>query len=222
MSPRCERARFLSLRRRFAQAVLQVALPVLVKLDLRSETMIPPGPLLVAANHLSHLDPLPLIAHLDPPPEIAALSDLWHSPIAPFVRLYAPIPVQRERVDRTVIERVLAALANRERVIIFPEARISRSGELEPARTGIGYLALKAGVPVLPVAVSGTERALEAWRAFRRVRVRVAIGAPLHLDHIPRPRQADRASATAAIMHRIAILLPSAYRGAYSTAADGL
>lgn len=214
-------ARALRLRRRFAQAVLRVGLPALLKLDLQCQAPILPGPLLIAANHLSHLDALLLVALLDRPPEFAALADLWHEPIAPFIWLYGPIPVRRDQVDRSALTQVLAALASGERVIIFPEARISVSGALEPARAGIGYLALKAGVPVLPVAISGTERAPQAWCRLRRAPVRVTVGVPLDLGQVPQPRQADRAAATATIMRQIAALLPPAYRGVWGSAEVG-
>ncbi|HBY98987.1 MAG TPA: hypothetical protein DEP84_34410 [Chloroflexi bacterium] len=217
MRTRHERTWALRQRRRFAQALLRIGLRALIKLDLRCQTPIPPGPLVIAANHLSHLDPLLLITILDRPPECAALSDLWHALVAPFIWLYAPIAVQRDQADRHVIAQVLAALAAGERVIIFPEARISNTSGLTPARSGVGYLALKTGVPVLPVAIYGTERAPQAWHRLRRAAVRITIGAPLRLSHTPQPRREDRAAATAAIMHRIAALLPPVYRGVYSS-----
>lgn len=206
----------LRLRRRLARLALRVVVPVALRLHVEGLEHALTTPALIAANHLAHFDP-PLILHVWPrPPEFVALADLWRTPLAPFLYLYGPIPVRRDAFDRQVIRQVLAALAAGEQVVIFPEARMSRTGQLEPARHGTGYLALKAGVPVQPVAIWGTERLPAAWRRGKRGEVYVRVGPPIP-PPVPRtrPTRAERAAFTERIMEAIARLLPPAYRGSY-------
>ncbi len=208
----------LRLRRRVAKFALRALVPLSARVHVQERQRLVPPPALVAANHLAHFDPLILLHALPGLPEFMALADLWRLPwLAPFLRLYAPIPVRRDRADRSAIRRALAALRAGAQVVIFPEARISPSGRLEPARAGVGYLALKAGVPVQPVALWGTERLLAAWRRGRRGDVHVRVGHPVTVARATgRPiTRAERAAVTEHIMARLARLLPPAYRGAY-------
>lgn len=208
-------ARLLAFRRRFGQALLRVVTPALVRLDVQKQAAVPAGPLLIAPNHLAHLDPWLVITLLDRPPEVVALADLWHEPIAPVLWFYEPIPVHRDQADRALLTRVVDALQAGQQVVLFPEARISTTGALERAREGIGYLALKAGVPVVPVAITGTETAYTTWRRGRRPQVRIVIGRALTFTSSGHRRHSERAAATTAIMEAIARLLPPEYRGAY-------
>lgn len=204
------------LRRRLARLALRVVVPLAVRLHVEGKEHILNTPAIIAANHLSHFDP-PLLLHVWPRPlEFVALADLWRSKVAPFLYLYGPISVRRDQFDRQVIQRVLDALAAGQQVAIFPEARISTTGQLEPARPGTAYLALKAGVPVQPVAIWGTENLLTAWKQCRRGEVHVRVGRPLSVPRSAgRPSKAERMALTGRIMEEIARLLPPAYRGVY-------
>ena len=100
---------------------------------------------------------------------------------------------------------------------IAPEGTRSHIGGLIRAKTAAAYLADKAGVPVIPVAISGTERAV--WRALCLLRPRITIqfGEPLNLPPIGREeREATLQSNTDEIMCRIAAMLPEKYRGVYA------
>ncbi|MDQ7029692.1 MAG: lysophospholipid acyltransferase family protein [Ardenticatenia bacterium] len=205
-------------RRRLAKLALRGLLPLGVRLRVEGEEHLEPAPTLVAANHLAHMDPLILLHVVPDLPEFVALADLWRLPwLMPFLRLYAPIPVQRDRVDRSVICRVLASLKAGTRVVIFPEARISPSGRLEPARAGVAYFALRASVPVQPVVLWGTERLLHAWKQGRRGVVCVRVGRPIVVPplngrHVPK---SQRTALTERIMVELARLLPPEYRGVH-------
>jgi 1-acyl-sn-glycerol-3-phosphate acyltransferase len=188
---------------------------VRVTMDLRASGLhhLPPGPAILAPNHLSHLDPV-VAALLDSPPEVVGLSDLRRELVAPIFFLYAVIPVRRDEVDREVLSAVLAALKRGERVMLFPEATISRTGGLEQARAGVGYLALRAGVPLVPIALTGTDTALRHWKRLKRPRVTVTVAPPF--DPAPgaaQPRREQRQAVTDDLMSRIAAHLPPAYRG---------
>lgn len=67
-------------------------------------------------------------------------------------------------------------------VLIFPEGRMSAEGEIAPFQPGIGMIASKLGIPVVPIRIDGMNRVLNpAWKMARMGRVRIAFGPPLHL-----------------------------------------
>ena len=177
------------------------------------------GPLVIAFNHLAHLDALLLAATLPWPLEGIALADLYRVPVTgQFLRLYGTIPVHRDEFDREVVRRGLRVLAEGKVLALAPEARMSRTGALERARHGAAYFALRSGAPILPVAITGTERAYSAWRHLRRPRLIVNIGqpfAPPPYESKGEARRRQLEELTEEIMRRIAELLPPEYRGAY-------
>jgi len=177
------------------------------------------GPLLVAFNHLAHLDAALVLPFLPQPVEGIALEDLYHVPVTgQLLRLYGTIPVHRDQFDRGVIRRALQVLAEGKMLALAPEARMSLTGALERARHGVAYLALRSGAPILPVGITGTECALSELRRLRRPRLTVTIGELLITPPRASKAQARRqqvAELTDEIMHRIAALLPPEYRGVY-------
>ncbi len=176
---------------------------------------------MVAINHLGHLDAPLVVAILPWEAEAIALVDLYRVPIVgQMLRLYGTIPVHREEFDRAVLRRTLAALAEGKPLVLAPESRQSITGALEKARHGAAFLAWRASVPVLPVAITGTEasKAYVAFKHLRRPRITVAVGQPFAL-----PAHAGSMSnkeyleqATTQIMRRIAAMLPPEYRGYYA------
>lgn len=207
--------------RRWACFVLRVFLRLCTRLETEGLENVPQGgPLLVAFNHLAHLDAALVLSFLPQPVEGIALEDLYHVPITgQLLRLYGTIPVHRDQFDREVIRQALQVLAEGRILALAPEARQSLTGALERARQGVAYLALRSGVPILPVALTGTEKTYAEWKRLRRPRLTVTFGEPF----VPPPRasepQARRqqlAELTDEIMHRIAALLPPEYRGVYA------
>jgi 1-acyl-sn-glycerol-3-phosphate acyltransferase len=206
----------LSARRRLLHALARGFVALTMRVEVRGRHHLPPGPVLVSPNHLSHLDPVVVATLMDSPPEVVGLSDLKQELIAPIFLLYSVIPVRRDEVDRDVLRNILLALGRKERVLIFPEAHISRTGALEPARSGVGYLALHAGVPVVPVAITGTENAIQSWKRLKRPRVTVTFAAPFTpAPDATQPRRVQRQAITDELMRRIAAQLPVAYQGYY-------
>lgn len=207
--------------RRLIRAFLRGFFRCCTRLEVRGSEHIPlEGGIVVAMNHLGHLDPLLVIAALPRESEVIALADLYRVPITgQAIRLYDVIPVQRDQLDRNVIRRSLAALQAGMPLIMAPEARQSLTGALEKARHGAAYLAWHADVPVLPIAITGTA-ASEAYAAFRRLRrprLTITFGPPFRLP--PREASMSRGEylelATEQIMRRIAAMLPDEYRGYY-------
>ncbi len=211
-----------SVIRRLIRALLRGFFCCCTRLEVRGTEHIPlGGGIVVAMNHLGHLDPLLIIAALPRESEVIALADLYRVPVTgQAIRLYDAIPVQRDQLDRNVIRRSLAVLQEGKPLILAPEARQSLTGALETARHGAAYLAWHADVPVLPVAITGTA-ASEAYAAFRRLqrpRLTITFGPPFRLP--PPEARMSRGDylelATEQIMRRIAALLPTKYRGYYA------
>lgn len=150
---------------------------------------LPAGPCVIVANHQSHADTAALIAALPARrrPAVAAAADYWfRGGLRPWVcrALCAAFPVRRTGGGSADLAAAGRLLASGHDVIVYPEGSRSRDGQTGNFRRGAARLASAAGVPLVPVAISGTAALLPPGgpaRRPRRVRVRVLIGAPVSL-----------------------------------------
>ena len=118
------------------------------------------GPILVAANHCSHLDPPLLGCQLPHRVHFFARKSLW----IPGFRAWwmdhiECIPVDRDGADVGALKKTIAALTTGGVVILFPEGTRSLDGLPQPAKSGVGMIACKTQVPVLPVHIYGSYEA---------------------------------------------------------------
>ena len=115
------------------------------------------GPILVAANHCSHLDPPLLGAQIPHQVRFFARKTLWKPGIpAWWMDHIECIPVDRDGADVGALKKTIAALGEGGVVILFPEGTRSLDGQLQPAKSGVGMIACKTQVPVLPVHLFGS------------------------------------------------------------------
>jgi 1-acyl-sn-glycerol-3-phosphate acyltransferase len=193
---------------------------LLVRLTVRGQEHVPlEGPLLVTMNHLGGGDPVLVIGYARRHLAIVGKVEVLDWPvIGPLARAYGMIPVRRGEPDRGTLKRMLEVLRTGGALLIAPEGRESLTGALEAGKTGPAFLALQAGAPILPVAITGTawRRVLPAWRRLRRPQVTLTFGQPYRL-----PPGMARREAADAIMRRIAALLPPEYRGVYADLGAG-
>jgi long-chain acyl-CoA synthetase len=92
-----------------------------------------------------------------------------------------PLP-QREAGARQTLRYIGDVLEDGFSVLIFPEGRRTETGEIDPFRPGIGMIASRLGVPVVPVRLEGLDRVLhQTWRMARPGRIRIAFGPPMSL-----------------------------------------
>ena len=144
------------------------------------------GALLVASNHLSYLDPVVVGNAFPRELHYMAKSDLFEIPLfSSLIRFYNAFPVERGRADLKALETTLRLLKEGKAVLIFPEGTRSRTGRLQRAKGGVGVIAYKAKVPVLPTYISGTQKVLPPGRAIPRLsKVEVRFGKPVPLQDL--------------------------------------
>jgi 1-acyl-sn-glycerol-3-phosphate acyltransferase len=178
------------------------------------------GPMLVVANHCSNLDPPTVgwaVGHRSGRViHFMAKEEMRTWPVAGWLaRNAGVIFVRRGAGDRSAQRFALAILERGAALGVFPEGTRSRNGRMADGRAGAALLAMRTGVPVLPVGVSGTQHIFRGRRLIpRRSGVTIRIGRtfelPVHADGLN--RVALRAG-TETIMRAIAAQLPAEQRG---------
>lgn len=124
------------------------------------ENLITDGPVLVAANHQSFLDP-PLVGNLyHEEMYFLARKTLFVGLGKWLYKQWNAIPVDQERPDMASLKTMVKLLHQGEKVLVFPEGERSESGALGTAQPGIGLIVAKAGVKVQPVRIRGAIDAL--------------------------------------------------------------
>jgi 1-acyl-sn-glycerol-3-phosphate acyltransferase len=156
---------------------LPATIRTVYRMEVRGAEHVPPrGGLVVAANHLSALDPFVLNAAVPRPLRFMAKAELWsHRPLAWAMDALGGFPVGRGRGDVEAVATGVRLLEQGEAVVLFPAGRVRTDG---PWHRGAAKMALRAGVPILPVRLFDTDRAL-AGRRVRFPPLRVAVGPPI-------------------------------------------
>jgi len=139
------------------------------------------GPVILASNHASFLDPPLVGAGIKRPINYLARESLFRFPVVGWVlRKWNSVPVDREGGGAKGLKAILDRLLEGGAIILFPEGTRTRTGELQPARSGIGLTVIKSSAPVVPVRVFGTYQAFNRHMKFPRPhRVEVKYGKPL-------------------------------------------
>lgn len=174
------------------------------------------GGFIVAANHLSFLDSVLVQALMPRPVAFFAKAEYFTGTgvkgalMRSFFEGVGSIPVQRGQQAASVqaLKTLLAMLEHGDGVGIYPEGTRSRDGLLYRGRTGVGWLALTTGAPVVPVGLLGTERLQPAGaRWIRPQHFTMKIGEPLYFERTgPDHSLPARRQATDTVMDAIAAL----------------
>lgn len=177
------------------------------------------GGWIFASNHISSADPPLTAATIFPRwPKYMAKIELFQKPVAGYLfALSGAFPVRRFENDLRALRTAQQFLEQGEILAMFPEGHRSDNASLIKAHPGTALIALRTGVPVVPVAITGSENLRRGWRTlFQRPTIRIMCGQPFRLQ--PEEGQITRETVEAAslrIMREIAALLPVAYRGVY-------
>jgi 1-acyl-sn-glycerol-3-phosphate acyltransferase len=126
------------------------------------------GPFLLSSNHASFLDPPLLGCSVPRPICFTPRKTLWNfRPLGRALDHLKCIPVDRDDgIAIGVFKRVIAAMANGDGVLVFPEGTRTFDGQLQPPRRGVGMLAAKLQVPIVPARVFGTYEMFSRRQAF--------------------------------------------------------
>jgi glycerol-3-phosphate dehydrogenase (NAD(P)+) len=148
---------------------------------------IPEGGVILASNHRSFLDPFAIGCCLGRPIYFVAKQELFKNPLLGWLlNCLGAFPIKRGASDEESVATSLALLERGEAVVIFPEGTRIRTGSLAPPKRGVGRLALQSGSPVVPIAVTNSERARRGWR-IRPVKVLIRCGPPLTFPRVENP-----------------------------------
>jgi 1-acyl-sn-glycerol-3-phosphate acyltransferase len=137
------------------------------------------GPLVLAPNHFSQMDHFFAGVYLRRKIRFMAKSQLFGPPLLTYIYKHGGVfPVRRGHHDEEAFETVRQLLDQGEILLVYAEGGRSRSQQLGKPKPGIGRIALESGVPIVPVAIHGSEYA-RRWKRFRFPQTTVQFGEPL-------------------------------------------
>ena len=183
-----------------ARAILQPFFLVYFRMKRIGMEHVPAdGPLIIASNHRSFLDPWVIGMMLRRPVYYVAKTELFHHRFVGWLlSSLGAFPVVRGNGDRDAMDAASTILARGDVVVIFPEGTRTRPGALTAPKRGVGRLALQTGAPVVPMALIGTDAVRRGWR-IRPHKVSVRAGRPLRFPHVESPSPALARAVTARI-----------------------
>lgn len=201
------------------RVIVKTLLLLLTNWQVRGKENVPSeGAVIVVANHLNLADPLVLGASLGRKVVFMAKRELFHSRVSRyFVRGLGAFSAQRGQLVREALRQASQILANSLALAVFPEGSRSKNAQLQSAFPGSALIALRNGIPILPVGITGTEKIRGAAWFLHRPKITVNIGRPFSLPPVgSKLARAELTELTNSIMGRIAELLPPEYRGNYA------
>jgi 1-acyl-sn-glycerol-3-phosphate acyltransferase len=177
------------------------------------------GGLLVATNHLSRMD-IPVLFMIPNRPEMTALVTtkyLKHPLIRWFIITANGIWLDRDTADFGAFRAAIKALDEGKAVGISPEGTRSKTGQLQEGKPGVALLALRAHVPIIPVAITGTIGSFKKTVTFQHPSITAQFGSLIEAPVMQKEHRDEQLkSLTDEIMCQIAAMLPESYRGVYA------
>jgi len=207
--------------RGLTKAVLMVAFGVLSDFKVEGKENFPDsGPLLVAANHFSFVDPPAVIRAIPWPLDFVGGFQMPNAPasVTSLPKIWGYYPVFRGRSSRTALVAAQAVMAQNGVLGIFPEGG-SWATVLRPPRPGVAFLAARTRARILPVGLDGCDELFPRLRKGKRGKITVRIGKPFGPVEVGSRTRADRELIDQLghdLMHNIAELIPPERRGFYS------
>lgn len=144
---------------RFILCIAYLYAKIFLRLKIQVKGKIPEGAALIAANHVSYLDPI--IGAVSFPEEIHFLArkSLFDNPFfGAFIRNLNAHPIKGDGKDMAVFRTVTEILGNGQKVILFPEGQRSFDGKLGPMKPGVAMMAIRNNVPIIPCWIEGAHK----------------------------------------------------------------
>lgn len=173
-----------------SRLILKVLLKILLGFEIKgSENLPKKGPFIIASNHASLIDP-PIVgvACNTAPLAFMAKKELFDVPILGWwVKAVGCIPIERGSASFMSIKHAVQKLKEGKALGIFPEGSRSPDGELQKAQAGIGFLASKSGASIMPLYISGTDKALPREKKLMKLcKVKATIGKLIDINESSR------------------------------------
>ncbi len=180
---------------RVIKGLLKIVILVFYRLEIEGQEKIPQqGSLIVAANHVSYMDPPVLGSAINRQVHFMAKEELFKNPIMNWIyHQIGTFPVKRGKADRKAIKRALELLRDDKVLGLFPEG----SRGTKDVQLGVVMMAQKTGAPILPVALLNTNRK-EA-----RGPIKVRIGTPIQFEKRGRLSRKEKQELAEEVMDRI-------------------
>jgi 1-acyl-sn-glycerol-3-phosphate acyltransferase len=199
--------------------MLMIILHTAARIRVRGLYNVPTsGAFIIASNHLSWTDIVLVPLHMHRKFVYMAKEEYFNNPkMRWLVRFMGSFPVRRGEGDRQALRTGEEQLKKGNILGIYPEGTRSRTHMMAKAHAGMGMIALRTGVPVVPTAIWGSEHVFNQFRPH----VTVCYGQPIVLK--PKGKKITREDideATETVMRKIAEMLPPAYRGYYGESSE--
>lgn len=179
------------------------------------------GNYVAVANHLGFID-IALLYHLAQREDLIVIVANKHerSAVKRWIGNHTGLLwIDRDNPDVRLLKHMYTELKKGGLLVIAPEGTRSKTHALLPGKPGAAYLAARAGVPILPAGIHGTEDSVVTYRLkhFQKLDLHVHFGKPFTLPPLPKQHRDEALQGyTDEIMCQIAALLPASYRGHYA------
>ncbi len=196
----------------FARTLLVVMIKLLFRYDITGQENIPnTGPVIVAANHTSYIDPIMIaLAVRKRQVNFMGKASLFKIPVlGTIIRWLNTFPVKRGIADKGAVAKSLKLLENGEVLLIFPEGTRIRNGRLGEPYPGVTAIALKTGATIVPAGIIGTGKVMPNGSKMPRFpKLKVRVGKPIPVAKVTAAERREKeAGLTAKVMSEIKTLI---------------
>jgi 1-acyl-sn-glycerol-3-phosphate acyltransferase len=209
--------------KKIGRFIIKVIFALIIDLEAHGHENLPvEGGFVIASNHLGRLDSGLLFLAFDRDDYILPVAEKYqHHPFfGPLGRAFGAVWLDRFNPDIHALREIMKRMKQGQVLIIAPEGTRSKTESLQEGKPGVVFLASRAGVPIVPVAVYGTEDRvmMDNLKHFRRSHIVGRAGKPFTLAPIKSGQDREKVlrEQTDELMCRIAALLPEKYRGVYA------
>lgn len=170
-----------------AKAIVWLLLKIFWRMEVIGTENVPErGGVIIASNHVSYLDPLVLGASTKRKINFIAKKEVFNNIFSSiFLKSLNAFPVDRKKIDMPAFKKTISILEVGGILGIFPEGTRSINGELQELKLGVVKIAMKAGVPIIPVGIIGTHKIYPHGKRFPvlfKNKITVYFGAPQYFD----------------------------------------